>query len=155
LGWESRTALPEATRVLDAFHVVKLGNQVLDEVRRRVQQDQLGHRGHKDDPLFEVRRLLRRGADTLTDKQRARIEAALQAGDPGWEVTIAWHCAQRLRAVYHAPTPAAGRALAEQLLESLPTCPIGEVARLGRTLRSWRGELLAYFDLTRATLVTP
>jgi transposase len=145
------TALPEATRVLDAFHVVKLGNQVLDEVRRRVQQDQLGHRGHKHDPLFEVRRLLRRGADTLTDEQRARIEAALQAGDPDWEVTIAWHSAQRLRAVYHAPTPAEGRALAEQLLESLPTCPIGEVARLGRTLRSWRSELLAYFDTDGAS----
>jgi transposase len=68
-----------------------------------------------------VHRLLRRGADTLTDKHRAKIEAALQAGDPDWEVTIAWHSAQRLRAVYHAPTPAAGRALATQLLESLPT----------------------------------
>jgi transposase len=145
------TALPEATRVLDAFHVVQLGNQVLDEVRRRVQQHQLGHRGHRADPLFQVRRLLRRGADTLTDKQRAKLEAALQAGDPGWEVTIAWHCAQRLRAVYHAPTPDAGRALAEQLLDTLPSCPIGEVARLGRTLRSWRAELLAYFDTDGAS----
>ena len=43
--------------MLDAFHVVRLSNQVLDEVRRRVQQDQLGHRGHNDDPLFEVRPL--------------------------------------------------------------------------------------------------
>ena len=82
----------------------------------------------------------------MTDKHRARIEAALQAGDPDWEVTIAWHCAQRLRAIYHAPTPAEGRALAERLLDSLPTCPIPGVARLGRTLRAWRGELLAYFD---------
>ncbi len=145
------TELPDAVRVLDAFHVLQLGNQVLDEVRRRVQQDQLGHRGHKDDPLFEVRRLLRRGADTLTDKQRARIEAALQAGDPDWQVTIAWHCAQRLRAIYHAPTPDQGRALAKRLLDSLPTCPIAEVARPGRTLTSWRSELLAYFDTDGAS----
>lgn len=33
------TALPDAVRVLDAFHCVKLANQVVDEVRRRVQQD--------------------------------------------------------------------------------------------------------------------
>jgi hypothetical protein len=38
-----------------------------------------------------------------------------------------------------------------QLLDTLPTCPIGEVTRLGRTLRSWRGELLAYFDTDGAS----
>ncbi len=34
----------------DAFHVVKLAGQALDEVRRREQQT-LQRRGHKDDPL--------------------------------------------------------------------------------------------------------
>ena len=34
--------LQDATAVLDAFHVVKLGTQVVDEVRRRVQQDTTG-----------------------------------------------------------------------------------------------------------------
>src|SRR6478609_4210604 len=43
-----RDGLPDAVAVLDAFHVVRLGTQVLDEVRRRVQQDTLGRRGHKD-----------------------------------------------------------------------------------------------------------
>ena len=32
------------------------------------------------------------------------------------------------------------------MIASLPTCPIGEVARLGRTLRAWRTQILAYFD---------
>ena len=50
-------AAPSATRVLDAFHVVALAVRVVDEVRRRVQQDTTGHRGHKDDPLYRVRRL--------------------------------------------------------------------------------------------------
>jgi hypothetical protein len=39
-----RDELPEAITVLDAFHVVKLGSATVDEVRRRVQQDTLGHR---------------------------------------------------------------------------------------------------------------
>ena len=34
-----RDELPDAVAVLDAFHVVKLATQVVDEVRRRVQQD--------------------------------------------------------------------------------------------------------------------
>ncbi len=54
------TELPDATRVLDAFHVVKLANTALGEVRRRVQQDTLGHRGHAGDPLSRIRRLLLR-----------------------------------------------------------------------------------------------
>jgi transposase len=31
------------------------------------------------------------------------------------------------------------------VLESFHTCPIPEIARLGRTLRSWRQQFLAYF----------
>ena len=60
------TQLPDVTRVLDPFHVVKLGLTCVDEVRRRVQQDTLGHRGFAADPLFRTRRLLRRRADRLT-----------------------------------------------------------------------------------------
>ncbi len=132
--------------MLDAFHVVKLANGCVDDVRRRVQQETLGHRGHKDDPLYEVRRLLRKGADRLTDRQLGRLEAGLQAGDPDFAVTVAYTCAQQVRSIYHAPTPEQGCTLAEKLLATLATCPIPEVAKLGRTLRSWREELLAYFD---------
>jgi len=31
------------------------------------------------------------------------------------------------------------------VIDSFPNCPIAEVARLGRTLRSWRQQVLAYF----------
>ena len=37
---------------------VKLANSKLDECRRRVQNETLGHRGHKHDPLYRCRRLL-------------------------------------------------------------------------------------------------
>ena len=47
--------LEDAVAVLDAFHVVKLGTQAVDEVRRRVQQEIHGHRGRKDDPLYGIR----------------------------------------------------------------------------------------------------
>jgi Transposase len=32
------------------------------------------------------------------------------------------------------------------VIMSFPTCPIPEIARLGRTLRAWRQQILAYFD---------
>src|SRR5699024_2530329 len=50
--------IEDATAVLDAFHVVKLGTAAVDEVRRRVQQDTLGHRGRSGDPLYGIRRVL-------------------------------------------------------------------------------------------------
>ena len=39
-----------------------------------------------------------------------------------------------------------GRRIAEKVISSFPSCPIPEVARLGRTLKAWRQQLLAYFD---------
>jgi transposase len=97
-----RDELPEAITVLDAFHVVKLGSAIVDEVHRRVQQDTLGHRGRKGDPLYGIRRTLQIGAERIADKQAARLEAMLTAGDPGHEVTIVWHCYQKLRSIHHA-----------------------------------------------------
>jgi transposase len=34
-------------------------------VRRRVQNEQLGHRGRKDGPLFKIRKLLLMGSERL------------------------------------------------------------------------------------------
>ena len=64
------TMVPNATQVADPFHVVKLANQKLDEVRRRVQNETLGHRGHKNDPLYRCRRLLTRADERLDARGR-------------------------------------------------------------------------------------
>jgi transposase len=144
-----RDELPDAVAVLDAFHVVKLGTQVVDEVRRRVQQEVLGRRGHKDDPLYKIRGLLRRGREHLSDAQVVKLNTCLIAGDPGWEVTLAWHAYQQLRSMYQASTPLEGKAIAEQVIDSFRQCPIPEVARLGRTLKMWRGHVLARFESHR------
>lgn len=55
-----RRALPQAQVVVDHFHAVRLANQVVDEVRRRTQQETSGHRGRKGDPLYGIRHLLDR-----------------------------------------------------------------------------------------------
>lgn len=137
--------LVDAVAVLDAFHVVKLATAVVDDVRRRVQQDTCGHRGRRDDPLYRIRNILRAGEDRLTDRQRARLTQAFTAREEHVEVEVAWLCAQQVRSVYHQDTPAAGKAIAEKILNSFTSCPIPEVARLGRTLKQWREAFLGYF----------
>jgi transposase len=143
--------LEDARSVLDAFHVVKLATGVVDEVRRRVQQDIHGHRGRKDDPLYRIRNILRAGAENLTDRQRARLEATWAADERHVEVEVAWSCAQQLRSAYHQDSHAAGRTVAQKVLDSFSSCPIPEVARLGRTLTQWRREFLGYFDTDGAS----
>lgn len=52
--------------------------------------------------------------------------------------------------VYHVP-PKKGRELATEIIASFPSCPIPEVARLGRSLRGWKAAILADFDTAGAS----
>ena len=138
--------LQDATSVLDAFHIGKLAGDAPGEVRRRVQKDTLGHRGRKGDPLYLVHNLLRASRDRLTKRQQERLREAFTAHEAHISVEVAYRCAQQVRDVFHQETPAHGQRLAAHLIESLPACPIPEIARLGRTLRKWKDAFLAYFD---------
>jgi transposase len=60
--------LEHARRVADPFHVVRVGNRCLDRVRRRVQNETLGHRGRKHDPLYRIRKILLTGNEGLDDR---------------------------------------------------------------------------------------
>ena len=137
--------LADATAVLDVFHVVALGTKCVDEVRRRVQQSTTGHRGRKGDPLYGIQTILRAGAENLTDKQRRRIERAFavargpRRGRPGLAVRPA--APVRVQAPRQDRRP---QDIAERIVDSFPTCPIPEIARLGRTLRTWKDAFLAY-----------
>jgi len=62
------------------------------------------------------------------------------------ELDLTWQAAQQLRAAYKHADKAEGRKIAERIVDSFPTCPIPEIARLGRTLRTWKDALLASFD---------
>lgn len=146
-GFKTATTeeLPDAVAVMDPFHVVRLAGDALDRCRRRVQQYLHGHRGRKNDPLYGIRMILRCGQEKLTDRQRARLDKAIAADERHDEVLVAWLCAQQLRSAYKATSPVEGRRIAEKVLASLPTCPIPEIKRLGKTLKQWREAFLAYF----------
>ena len=143
--------LEDATTVLDAFHIVKLAGEAPGDVRRRVQQGTTGDRGRKGDPLYQIRLLSCASRDRLTKRQQERLRAAFTADEAHISVEVAYHCAQEVRDVFHQATPAQVRRLAAHLVESLPTCPIPEIGRLGKTLRKWEDAFLAYFDTAGAS----
>jgi transposase len=70
---------PDAVVTVDHFHAIKLANEAINDVRRRVQNETLGHRGHRDDPLYRTRRLMTRGWERLARHERDRLFAALRA----------------------------------------------------------------------------
>jgi transposase len=141
-----RTQLPDAVRVLDAFHVTRLGLAAVDDVRRRVQQDTLHRRGHAEDPLYRIRGLLRRAPETLSELAWARLVTGLALGDPAGEVTTAWMAAHELRYLYRRgqDLPDARRRL-HDVLQRCAFSDVPELHRLARTLDAWTEELLAYF----------
>ena len=106
--WPSPTAvdcphtLDHARRVADPLHVVRVGNRCLDTVRRRVQNEQLGHRGRKRDPLYKIRKILLAGAEHLNDNGVQRFELGLHAGDPNDEVLGAWLAKEGIRDALNA-----------------------------------------------------
>jgi transposase len=137
--------LPRAVRVLDPFHVVRLGLAAVDDVRRRVQQQTYGHRGRADDPLYRIRRVLRRGAEHLTDTGWARLMAGIDAGDQGGHVAASWVAAQELRAIFRCRDRDQA---ASRLYDWTVFCidsGVPELRRLARTITTWRTEFLAYF----------
>jgi len=149
-GFKTATTeeLPDATAVMDPFHVARLAGDALDRCRRRVQQDLHGHRGRAGDPLYTARRTLHTGADLLTDRQRARIEA-LFADPEHVAVEATWGVYQAVIAAYRHPDRAQGQAIMTEVIDSLsravPTA-LTELITLGRTLKKRAPDMLAYFD---------
>ncbi|HEY3144549.1 MAG TPA: transposase [Acidimicrobiales bacterium] len=139
------TMLPRAIQVADPFHLVKLANQALDECRRRVQNETLGHRGRKDDPLYRARRLLTKADQRLDDTGRSKLVGLLDAGDPRGEVRAAWHAKEVVRSIYQHTDHEVALEFVQRLGHDLQdeSCP-PEANRLGRTLLRWRHHIAAW-----------
>lgn len=149
-GFKTATTeeLPQATAVMDPFHVVRLAGDALDQCRRRVQQQLHGHRGRSGDPLYSCRRTLHTGIGLLTDRQWARVSRLFDTDDHV-EIEVTWAVYQRMIGAYRHVDRTTGRRDLAELIASLRTgVPAGlvELGKLGRTLNSRAHDILAYFD---------
>ncbi len=149
-GYKTAAAdqLPDATVVMDPFHVVALAGAKLDLCRQRIQQQTCGHRGRSGDPLYRVRRTLRTRYPLLNARQKARLEAVF-TDDAHLAVELCWTFYQRLIAAYQHPDRRRGKTMMTTIINTLrhgvPDA-LEELAQLGRTLWRRRTDVLAYFD---------
>ncbi len=147
-----RTALPNARIVLDHFHLVMLGNQMVTDVRQRALREQHGRRGRKIDPAWAHRRLLLRGGDQLGPKALARLKTVLAADDPTEQIGAAWACKELLRQLLaaHGPTRYSRHETAHRRTRFLTACvtaDMPETTRLAGTIEKWWPEIEGFLEL--------
>jgi transposase len=137
-------ALPQVAQVVDPFHLVKHANEKLDECRRRVQNETLGHRGPKVDPLYRCRKLLVKAHERLADKGEEKLLGLLRAGDPKGHVTDTWHAKEAVREIYtHGDAMLAGEWIDELVRDMSDKDKPPEVRALAKTLKRWKAEIVA------------
>ena len=136
--------LDHTRRVADPFHVVRVANRCVDQVRRRVQNETLGHRGRQPDPLYRIRKLLLAGSERLDERGSDRMLLGLRVGDPDDELLGAWLAKESVRDVYLADTPTDAATLLDKAIVGCTADDVAEIRSLGKTLKSWRTEILAH-----------
>jgi transposase len=112
---------------------------------RRVQNETIGHRGRKTDPLYRARRLLTKADERLDHQGRSKMLGLLDAGDPRSEVRAAWHAKEVVRSIYEHQDHELAVDFVDRLghdLQDQDHPP--EVRSLGRTLLRWRDEIAAW-----------
>ncbi|MCC6498164.1 MAG: ISL3 family transposase, partial [Propionibacteriaceae bacterium] len=138
-----RKHFPDAITVADPFHVVGVATRALDKVRRRVQNETLGHRGRTADPLYRARKLLTKAAERLDDKGTTKLRGLLAAGDPDGHVHAAWLAKECLRDLYTlAADPDVAAAWLDGVIEDCATAKPAEFRSMGGTLKRWRDQIL-------------
>jgi transposase len=149
-----RTALPHARVVVDCFHVVQLAQRHLADLRRRATWKQHGRRARKGDPVWEVRKLLRRNAEDLDEGQRDLLVRELTwMGTYGKQILAAWQAKELLRDLLrltfkHARTlpdrSAISAALHRFNAHVADHAHLPELVTLAETVESWWDGIEAY-----------
>lgn len=140
--------LPQATTVMDPFHVVALAGQAVDTCRQRIQQATLGRRGRKGDPLYGIRKVLKTGREYLTEKQQHRLDTAFATSDHQ-PVQTTWGAYQQVVEAYRNPNRKQAKAQLITLIDSISSGiphELAELRTLGRTMKRRAADILAYFD---------
>jgi transposase len=144
-----RRCLPQATIVVDHFHVVKLANDTVAEVRRRIATQLRGRRGRTTDPEYTVRNLLRRNREDLSDTAFAKLwNTLVDLGGPGLTILKTWIAKEELRRLLALAGTGADRSVISHRLYRFYTwcadAAVPELERLANTIQTWWSAIEAF-----------
>lgn len=135
--------LPKATIVFDHFHVVKLFNDKLSDLRRdlyREAKDNL----HKA-VLKGTRWLLLKNPENLDTKKREkeRLEEALKLNQP---LSCAYYLKEYLRQIWLQPNKEEAEKILADWIENAKASGIRILMKFANTLAAYKLGILAYYD---------
>lgn len=139
--------LPKARVSVDHFHLVKLANDVVTQVRRRVSWDR---RGRGVDLAWANRLLLLRAYNTLSEPGVQKLNRVFAVDDPTHQISAAWGVKEQLRRLLACTT------LAQVPLERVTFnryaawADMPETTRLKKTIDTWWAAI-EVFITTRIT----
>jgi hypothetical protein len=139
--------LPNARIVVDHFHLVKLGNDALTKVRRRVTWELRDHRGRKLDPEWANRRRLLRARERLSQSSFARMWNTIIDEAPSAQDLSAWIAKEVLRTLLSTVRTGGDSHLTRHRLHRFLTwcidSQIPELLTLAATIDTWWPEINA------------
>jgi transposase len=145
-----RAALPGVRVVCDPFHLVRGANEALDAVRRERQRGQAGRaggrRGRRETlrrELYSARHRLLKARERLSECERQKL-CQLFSSEP--LIAEAWGLKEAFRAIYRAGERTEAERRLERFLAAVEHASIPSFTAFAKGVRSWREELLAYFD---------
>lgn len=140
--------LPRAAIVFDWFHVVKLLNDKLSQLRRELYREATDTL-HKQ-VLKGTRWLLLKRPENLdkTKREPRRLQAALKFNE---SLAKAYYLKEDLRQLWAQPTKAAAGRFLEDWIEDAMASGIRVLQTFAKTLAGYRSGLLAWYDYPIST----
>lgn len=134
--------LPNASLVVDHFHVVKLMNEKLDLLRR-----QLWH-AEKDINKRKVIKgtrwlLLSNGRDIFDNDYKSRLDNALNLNKP---LMTAYYLKEKLREIWNQCTKQAAETILEEWIQQAIDSKIQPLIKMAATIRGHKPFILAWYD---------
>jgi transposase len=137
-----QTSLPESAIVFDRFHVVKLMNEKLSELRRELQSKD------GETVVKGLRWLLVKNQDDLDKDALAKLEQALEINKP---LATAYYLKEELRLLWGQEDKAAAEKHLDDWLEKARASGMRILERFAATLDEYREGLLAWNDYQIST----
>lgn len=141
------THLPQAVHVLDHFHLIKLYNDGLSDLRRKLYHEA----GRMQRQVLKGSRwLLLKNPENLDPKYREeeRLSAALELNQP---LALAYYMKEDLRQIWVQPDKATATLVLQDWVKRAFASGISLLIKFAKTVALYRRGILAYYDYPIST----
>ena len=130
--------LPKAALVFDKFHVIKLMNERLDDLRREMVREAEGPLKKK---IKGTRFLLLRNLENLSPEQMPKLDQALSFNEP---LMLGWYLKEELRELWNQPSRQSMESFLKEWCHKAMETGVRQLAKMAKTLLTHAAGILAY-----------